>query len=308
MKKIKKQIMIVICGGLLFLLTGCGAQAAQFNGVSENRGGFDNTTIAPLVEEDYWAFIHRRFILVYDDAGVLQYVKINNEVGRHNYDLEALTADERGYIQYAPEGQVVSRVGIDVSKHQGTIDWAKVKAAGIDYAMIRIGYRGYGNGAIVLDETFKQNINGAINAGIPVGVYFYSQAISYEEGVEEANFVLENLAGYDISYPVVLDTEDAENDGARTNNISVDTRTDACIGFCETIKAAGYEPMIYANKKWFALDLDVSRLSDYDWWYAQYANEPDFPYEFTMWQYTNAGTVDGINGSVDLNIEFYNYD
>lgn len=122
---------------------------------------------------------------------------------------------------------------------------------------------------------------------MPVGVYFYTQAVSYDEGVEEAQYVLQNIADYKISYPVVIDTEKMEAEGARANDISNEERTDAIVGFCETIKDAGYTPMIYANRNWYAQNLDMDRLGDYQLWLAQYSNVPDFPYLFTGWQYTS---------------------
>lgn len=153
--------------------------------------------------------------------------------------------------------------------------------------MIRLGYRGYTQGGLALDDGYVTNIETALEAEMPVGVYFYTQAVSYDEGVEEAQYVLQNIAGYKISYPVVIDTEKMEAEGARANDISNEERTDAIVGFCETIKNAGYTPMIYANRNWYAQNLDMDRLGDYQLWLAQYSNVPDFPYLFTGWQYTS---------------------
>jgi GH25 family lysozyme M1 (1,4-beta-N-acetylmuramidase) len=137
---------------------------------------------------------------------------------------------------------------------------------------------------------------------IDIGIYFFTQAVNYEEGVEEAEFVLSNIADIDVKYPIVIDTEEMEADNARANGISNSDRTDAIVGFCETIKAAGYTPMIYANRNWYAESLDMDRLGDYGLWLAQYSNVPDFPYMFSAWQYTPYGSVPGITGDVDLNI------
>lgn len=294
----------ILLAGLSVILCGCGQSGSPTVSVNTGCGVKGNETLLTLQDEMYWGFINRRFIVIADDEGVIQYVKVDNSIGRHNLDLDAFVTNEQGYKIYAPEGTQSCKIGVDVSKHNGQVNWQKVKSAGIDFAMIRIGYRGYGTGKILLDECFDWNMSGTLVAGIPRGVYFYSQAISYEEGVEEANFVLSNLNGASLQYPIVLDTEDAENEDARTNDLTVEERTQACLGFCETITAAGYEVMVYANKRWFALDLDVGQLRDYDWWYAQYADVPSFPYRFSMWQYTAKGTVDGIQGDVDLNIEF----
>ena len=137
-----------------------------------------------------------------------------------------------------------------------------------------------------------------------MGVYFYSQAVSYEEGVEEAQFVLQQIKAYNINLPIVLDTEDTMDESARTGSLTPEQRSEACRGFLETIRAAGYETMIYANLRWIALELDLTQLYGYDIWYAQYANEPALPYQYKIWQYTNEGTVPGISQPVDLNIGF----
>jgi len=205
-------------------------------------------------------------------------------------------------MRYSDDNIKNAKLGIDVSGHQGTIDWDQVKEAGIQFAMIRLGYRGYTQGGLALDDNYVTNIETALESKMPVGVYFYTQAVSYEEGVEEAQYVLKNIADYKISYPVVIDTEKMEADGARANDISNEERTDAIVGFCDTIKDAGYTPMIYANRNWYAQNLDMDRLGDYQLWLAQYSNVPDFPYLFTGWQYTSEGSVPGISGSVDIDV------
>ncbi len=301
----KKSIFVAFSiVGISFILTGCKGGATSTNHSAVVEGSvFNMEDMAVLGNENYENFIHRRFLVIWDDAGVLHYIRVNNNVPRHNYDWNNLIQGDN-YLYYGNDGIATSKIGVDVSKHQGNINWNRVATAGIDYAIVRLGFRGYKNGAIVKDEYYDQNMSGANAAQIPVGVYFYSQAINYDEGVEEAQFVLNNLGGYAINYPIVYDTEDAAQENARTNNISVTDRTDALVGFCETIKAAGYEPVVYAGKNWIALSLDMERLKTYKLWYAQYADVPELPYNFIMWQYTNKGTVDGINGEVDLNIGF----
>lgn len=303
-KKIKSGVLLLLLIGVCYLLCGCGKKQYSAVFVNADCGQLHSDTIITLQDEMYWGFINRRFILIKDDAGVLQYVKVNNDLDRHTYDLSAFVKNDKDYLVYAPDGTEQCKVGVDVSKHNKKVDWQRVKEAGIDFAMIRIGYRGYGTGKILKDDFFDWNMSGSLVAGIPRGVYFYSQAISYEEGVEEAEFVLKNLQGYSLQYPIVLDTEDAENEDARTNNLTVHQRMQACKGFLDTITAAGYEAMVYANKRWFALNLDVGEIKDYEWWYAQYNDTPSFPYKFRIWQYTSKGRVDGIEGDVDLNIEF----
>ncbi len=201
----------------------------------------------------------------------------------------------------------MGKVGIDVSKHQKKIDWKKVKADGVDFAIIRLGFRGYDSGKIVIDEYFEENMKQAIAAGLDVGVYFYSQAITKEEALEEANVVLEQVKKFKITYPVVFDTEQVEAPTGRANLISTELRTDITIEFCEAIKKAGYYPMIYANTRWLVAELDMTRLTQYDKWFAQYYKNVFFPYEFQMWQYTGKGKVDGVSGDVDLNVSFVDY-
>lgn len=258
--------------------------------------------LSDLIYDNYWNFIRMSYIIIGDDLETAELYKISSNVARHDYDLERFILSDDGYMTYSDDNISEAKLGIDVSSYQGTIDWETVATTEVDFAMIRIGYRGYTEGGLALDTSYVTNISGALSNGIPVGVYFFSQAVSYEEGVEEAEFVLANIEGYDITYPIVIDTEKMEADEARANDITNDERTDAIVGFCETIKAAGYTPMIYANRNWYAKSLDMDRLGDYKLWLAHYANVPDFPYLFMGWQYTSEGTVDGISGYVDLNV------
>lgn len=236
-------------------------------------------------------------------------IPIISSVPKHNYNWENIKVSANGLKYYTENGKKVSLEGIDVSSHQKDIDWAKVKAAGIDFAIIRVGFRGYGTGEILIDEYFTKNIEGALAAGVKVGVYFFSQAINEAEAIEEAEVVIEQLKKYksQITYPVVYDAEDIPNDTARTDNLLGEQITSNCIAFCEKIKDAGYTPMIYANKRWFLTRLDLTRLTDYDFWHASYIDAPDTPYLYTMWQYSESGKVAGISGSVDLNISFVDY-
>lgn len=191
--------------------------------------------------------------------------------------------------------------GVDVSYYQGEIDWSAVKAGGVDFAILRLGYRGYGSGKLMLDEQFLSYIKGATAAGINVGVYFFSQAVSVKEALEEADMVLEYIKDYDVSFPVCYDWEPIFNDEARTDDISRRTLTDCAIAFCDRVKQAGYTPMIYFTK-WMGYTLyDLSRLTDYEFWFAQYSTAPTCYYDLDMWQYTSSGSVPGISGRVDMN-------
>ncbi|MBE6852054.1 MAG: hypothetical protein E7505_01070 [Ruminococcus sp.] len=213
---------------------------------------------------------------------------------------------EKGIRRYSYEG-ITSKAGIDVSYAQKEIDWNKVKASGIDFAMVRLGFRGYESGKLNLDEFFEKNMNGAAAAGIGTGVYFFSQAISEKEAIEEADFVIEKLRDYDITYPVAFDWEVISEADARTDNISQETLNSCALAFCRRIEEAGYKPIIYASLNLLREHFqkyDVEIISDYDLWLAEYKDFPEYPYDFRMWQYTDEGIIDGIDYETDLNILF----
>ena len=279
------------------------SKALPFEITQGKRQRFE-TEFPDLNQDNYWLFVNQRFILINDKEGVLQWVKIDNEFGRNDYSFDDALIEDEYFKYYLKDGEINSSVGIDVSKYQGQINWTRVKEAGVDFAFVRLGFRGYGNGALVLDDTFDYNVAEALKNDLNVGVYFYSQATTYEEGAEEAHFVLNHVKAYNINLPIVIDTEDTLDEEARTANLTPQERTTACLGFMETIQAAGYSTMLYANLRWIALDLDVSMLHGYDIWFAQYADEPRLPYRYQIWQYSQDGTVPGISQPVDLNIGF----
>ncbi len=192
--------------------------------------------------------------------------------------------------------------GIDVSAHQEEIDWQAIKADGIEFAILRAAYRGYTVGSLNQDKYFEQNIRGALQAGLQVGVYVFSQAITVQEAIEEAEFVLQLLEPYSITGPVVFDWEVIGKKEARTYGLDTDTLCAAANAFCSRVKQEGYTPMVYFNPYCGYVKYDLSRILDYDFWFAQYKEQPDFYYNFQMWQYTSSGKVDGIKGNVDLNV------
>ena len=232
---------------------------------------------------------------------------VTDEYKHHSYIKECFVADENtGEITYQDlEGNVLSSKCIDVSKHNGEIDWSKVKEDGVEYAFIRMGYRGSSEGKLVQDETFENNIKGAIQNDIKVGVYFFTQAISEEEAIEEADFVLDAIEPYRITLPVAIDVEEMDN--SRTSGIDATQRTDATIAFLERIKGAGYTPMIYGNLKSMLYMLETNRIEPYEKWFAYYHMPQYYPYEHTIWQYSAEGTVNGVTGNVDLNIVLKKY-
>lgn len=228
---------------------------------------------------------------------------INPNVKKHNYNWNNLTNDETG-IFYEDDNYTI-RKGIDVSYYQGDIDWEKIKAAGCEFAILRIGFRGYGeNGTLKQDEMFLTNLQNAHAAGLDIGAYFFAQAINEEEALEEANFVLDILNGTSLELPVIYDPELIRDTEARTNNVTGEQFTKNTIVFCDAIEEAGYEPMIYSNMVWEATLFDMEQLQVYPFWYADYEKAPQTPYDFSIWQYSETGSVDGIDGNVDLNIQF----
>lgn len=231
-------------------------------------------------------------------------IPVQENIPLNDLDNSLFQRNENGFLIYDSD-RYSCRVGIDVSKYQGSIDWTQVKDAGVEFALLRLGYRGYGSGALVTDSYFYQNIQGALDNDIDVGVYFFSQAISGEEGAEEARYVMDALRNYSITYPIVFDWEPYDKRvGARTYGLDDTLLTDAAVSFCETVEAAGYQAMVYSNLTYFYLHFDLSRLTSYPFWLAQYNSRPSFYYHFDIWQYSGKGRVPGIRGDVDLNIQF----
>lgn len=231
-------------------------------------------------------------------------VYVVEELPKSTYDNSLFQVNENGFLTYDSD-EYTCKIGIDVSRYQGNIDWAAVKEAGVQFAMLRLGYRGYGSGALVMDTYFQQNIQGAQANGIEVGVYFFSQAITPEEGAEEARFCLNALKGYNITYPIVFDWEPYDSSlEPRTDGLDDKILTQCAVAFCEEVEAAGYQSMVYSNLTYFYLHFDLNQLVDYPLWLAQYNSRPSFYYHFDMWQYSGTGQVPGIDGNVDLNIHF----
>ena len=229
------------------------------------------------------------------------FVPIDESLPKNNYDIDNLT-DENGMYVYTKDGQVTSKFGIDVSSHQGDIDWEAVADEGVEFAFIRAVYRGYGTGKLVVDEKCLENIEGAQAAGIDVGVYVFSQAISQAEVLEEAGTVIDLLDGYTLQLPIVFDVEKVGDSQARTNSLTVEERTNLTIAFLEAVKNAGYEPMVYHNTEMGAMLVDLTQLTDYPKWFAGYNKEFYWPYEYDIWQYSENGSINGINGKVDFDI------
>lgn len=262
-------------------------------------------TAAPEKPENDPATDGKHTLVKYAD-GREEWILISPYLPKHEYDFTKLVC-QSGQMKYYENGKQTSFVGVDVSKLQDYIDFAKVKKAGIDFVMIRGGARGYGTGQLIVDEYFLDNLKRATDAGLDVGVYFYSQAITKEEAVEEATLILENVGEYEIAYPIAFDMELITNDTARTDSLSKSEKTNIAKAFLKAVEEAGYKSILYGNKEWLIREIDMSKLTAYDVWLSQQEDIPDYPYRFTMWQYDTRGTVDGIAGPVNMNISFIDY-
>lgn len=251
--------------------------------------------------------------IVTADQGRYFFFDILDHLEKRTFDVEDLvyptlneeTDKYEGDVQLVQGGEVTSKKGIDVSKFQGKINWRKVANDGVDFAYIRLGYRGYGSGKIVTDDNYEYNIENCNAAGIDTGVYFFTEAISEREAIEEADYVLENIRDYQVDLPIVIDVEESAASDSRTKDLTKEERTDIVLAFCNRIKEAGHEVMIYGNMKSMLIMMDMEKLEGYDKWFAYYKYPLRFPYKMRMWQYTASGKVDGIEGGVDMNIAFY---
>jgi len=219
-----------------------------------------------------------------------------NPYGPVDFDLN----EETGEITLS-NGKYMK--GIDVSSWQGKVDWKKVKDAGVEFVIIRVGGRGTASGEMYDDEKCQEYYKGAKKAGLKIGAYVFAQSLTVEEAVEEAEFVLDKVKKWDIDMPLVYDWEYVDED-ARTAGMDSETLTAMATAFCETIEDAGYQPMIYFGRSQSTDMLKLEELVDYPFWLAMYSTIMDYPYKVQMWQYTDQGKLPGISGNVDLNIWF----
>ncbi|MDR1603882.1 MAG: Lyzozyme M1 (1,4-beta-N-acetylmuramidase) [Gracilibacteraceae bacterium] len=322
-----KRLCLIIIVGIVLLLAGQGwlimrlpdldggtpppadePEFPQTEPAPDSAGFISVETLKKYAQEFY---VNTEFLnlifpdkIVYKRAGVIYYADVDPTLAKHDYDWQRLTRLASRPVYADEAGGMHSLLGIDVSFYQESIDWNAVAGDGIDFAMIRLGYRGYGTGALVLDERFLEYMAGATQAGLEIGIYFFSQAVNTAEAEEEADFVLAALEGYNVSFPIVYDFEEIAGANSRADYLGKEQVTDDAIAFCERIAAAGYTPMIYANPGWFIHEMELPRLEGYEKWIAQYYDTPFFPYKFSLWQYSDSGTVAGIRGDVDMNLAF----
>lgn len=244
--------------------------------------------------------------LVIQPDGSEEWIPLNPYLKQNQYDYAGLVYNG-GIMKYYENSEQQSFFGVDVSKNNNYVDYNKLKKAGVDFVMIRLGARGYGSGQLVIDESFHDNMKGALDAGLHVGVYFFSQAVTEAEAIEEAELVVAELEDYAITYPVGFDMEYVEHDTARVEILTRDELTQMAVTFLNTVQRAGYNTVLYGTKEWLIQKLDLTKLTTYDIWLAQERDVPDYPYQFTMWQYSTQGKIDGIVGNVDFNISFVDY-
>lgn len=315
MKKRSLKIIAVTETVIIFLLIICIVYFAIFredmNNINNDAVPVINTvqetrSSAVIEKEETVYQLDGEKVFLSDSIVGEMYIPVIEGIEKCQYDMNNIVT-RNNYSFYKENNEITSVFGIDVSQHQGDIDWKKVAESGVEFAFLRAGVRTYGGGDIHIDDKFYENARAAIENGIDIGVYFFSQAISKEEAIEEADFVIDTIRDYNITYPVVFDWEIIMEDTARTDGVSVDTLADCSTAFCERVKSAGYTPMIYQNLRTSLLKLDLLRLQDYDFWLAQYIEKPTYCYDYQIWQYASDGTVPGIDGNVDLNIAFKDY-
>ena len=238
--------------------------------------------------------------------GSKEWVDVNNDIPKNKYDYSKLTF-QKPIMNYYEDGKLVSKCGVDISANQGEVDFGKLKSAGCDFVMIKIGARGYSSGNIVTDENYQDNLKAAKKAGLDIGVYFCSQAVSKAEAREEADEVLDAISDYSVKYPVVFVMENVDDDMARIESLDLTDRTQIAKAFLNSVEVAGYTPMIYGDKEWLLTMVDMEELQDYDVWFAQDSDEPEYPYEFGMWQYDSDASIKGISGDAAMIMSFKDY-
>lgn len=240
--------------------------------------------------------------------GSVESIAISPNLPKNEYDIINLY-NQNGKYKYFEDDKCVSTFGVDISKDQSYIDFNKLKKAGCDFVMIRVGARGYQSGQITIDDYFSDNLKRANDAGLEIGVYFMSQAVNEDEAIEEANEVKEFVGDYKLSYPVCVMMETGGSDARRTDGLSKNDRTTILRAFLKTTKDNGFKPLLYGNKDFFINSIELSKvIGDFDMWLTDASEEfPDYPYRYAIWQYENKGTIDGISGNVSFNISFVDY-
>lgn len=261
-----------------------------------------------FVEEQLETFKKDDYVDIDDPALGAITIKVTKGAKKNTYDSNNIVTGNHNIKSYMVDNKKASATGIDVSDYQGDIDFNAVKNAGIDYVMFRIGGRGYGDkGALFTDDRFDEYYTKAKEANLKVGAYFFSQSITLDEAIEEADFIVKTLNGRKLDYPIAYDWEHIEGDVARTDDVSGEALTNMAYAFCNEISEKGYIPIIYSNTFLMYRMYDLEALKDIDFWVADYGDAPSMYYGFTMWQYSSDSVIPGINDTIDLNLCFKNY-
>lgn len=244
--------------------------------------------------------------MIVTDAGE-EWVLINRNISENTYD-ESNFSKKSSVMTYYEDGELLTYFGVDISEKTGEVQFDLLKKANVKYVMIQLGSRGYQTGTLIVDSMFQEHIKGATEAGLEVGIYFDSQAITENEIKEEIAFIQEQIGEYEVSYPIVIRMEDVKHDTARTDDLKVAARTNLINVFSEGIKSAGYIPMLYGTKEFFIQSVELTQLKDIDMWLFQESDVPDYPYSFQMWKYDVGKQLSGITGSIaNLNVSFIDY-
>lgn len=314
----------VVCAGLLASCAVLGAVAyKQHHTISSLRDALeregkdpDSIDVPPKTYEPVEVnhFYERRGhkILLSDDKFGQIWLPVLADVPLSTHPVEHMVETDKGrMLSFDDAGNLNALTGIDISSHNIISDWAAVKADGIDFVMLRVGYRGYGvgTGKLSKDTKFREYYRAAKDAGLLVGAYFFSQAVTEEEAVEEAILTAQQLEGCELDFPVAFDWELIfhDKDGARTDNVPVDVLTDCVLAYCQNMESFGFRTMVYQNKRTSLFKFDLPRLNDIPFWLAEYGDGPTYIYDYDMWQYSCTGTVEGISGNVDLNLCFKDF-
>ena len=302
-----KKILCAALASAVFAaaICGCSGQKSPSSGSSSDQPSGKTATYDEAPTENSVSTTGNKVHIKDSTLGDIWITELEG-VAKNTLKAENFTSDAT-FKYYSEDGKAASEEGIDISSYTGEIDWKKVKAAGVDFAMVRLGGRGYGeDSSLYSDDKALEYIKGAQAENIKVGGYFFSQATTSDEAAEEAEYVKDLLDGTKLEYPIAFDWEIIKDENARTDSVSSTQATECAKVFCESIKNYGYKPMIYSPARELYFKYDLTQLKDFDIWFVDYTNVPEFYYQFTMWQYSETGSVDGIEGTVDLNICFTN--
>ena len=304
----------VLYGKTLYYVNG-GSITWDYNGTADYNG-VKYIFVGSIAQNGIYKSKYTDYNLVYADGKTGWYDYGDNTYyigsdGRPLYGNQYI--DGKRYF-FNANGAKASLFGADFSKHQGTIDWASVKQSGVEFVILRAAVRGYGSsGNLMTDSQIAANIEGALSQNIDVGIYVFSQAVTTEEAVEEAERALDIIKGYDIKLPIYFDSEysGAPNRTGRADGLTKAERTSLAIAFCETVRNAGYKPGVYASKSFFYNNLGYAAFQSrgYEIWLAHYISSvTDFKYPYNIWQYTSKGSIGGVQSEyADLDIAYYDY-